>query len=161
MSGIESLSILRFSPAYFNDVTQILLNAGGSQRYIDGQLRLIADFMNDKQNSLTLVACYNDNAVGYVAARFYQWNRITKIHALAVDTSVNMQDNASALMNEIEDFAMSRQGRGIYAETSVTNIRARAFYKRRRYQEDHIMSAYYDDDLDGITYLKLFGTSDF
>lgn len=156
MTGIESLSIFRFSPLYFNDVTQILLNAGGSQRYIDGQLRLIADFMGDRTNSLALVACYNDTAVGYVAARFYEWNRLTQIRGLAIDTSVSMQEHAAALMNEIEDFAISKHGRGIYAETPVTNIRARAFYKRRGYLEDHLMTAYYGDDLDGITYLKLF-----
>lgn len=156
MTGIESLSIFRFSPLYYNDVTQILLNTGGSQLYIDGQLRFIAASMDDKIDSLALVACYHDTTVGYAVVRFYEWNRLAKIRGLAIDTSVNMQEHAAALMNEIEDFAISKRSRGIYAETPATNIRVRAFYKRRGYVEDHLMTSYYDDDLDGITYVKLF-----
>jgi ribosomal protein S18 acetylase RimI-like enzyme len=47
-------------------------------------------------------------------------------------------------------------GRGLYVDTPVTNEIARSFYEALGYRQAYVMPEYYDEGLDGVTYLKLF-----
>ena len=81
---------------------------------------------------------------------------MAQIHGLVVDPSARYRGIAARLIVEAEAFAIAKQGRGVYVDTPVTNTGARAFYIKQGYKQDYIMTDYYDTDLDGVTYLKLF-----
>ena len=61
-----------------------------------------------------------------------------------------------ALVGRVEQFVRAEGGRGIYADTPVTNEIGRAFYEVVGYRQAYVMPEYYDEGLDGLTYLKLF-----
>jgi GNAT superfamily N-acetyltransferase len=66
---------------------------------------------------------------------------------------------ATRLLEAAETFANDHDCRGIYVDTPVDNEGGRAFYLARGYSEDYRMTRYHDDDLDGVTYVKFFGTT--
>jgi hypothetical protein len=49
-----------------------------------------------------------------------------------------------------------QRARGLYADTPVTNEIGRSFYEALGYWQAYRMPEYYDEGLDGVTYLKLF-----
>ncbi len=53
---------------------------------------------------------------------------------------------------------MGQPGRGVYADTRLTNDSARNLYQALGYELAYTMPDYYDDGLDGASYLKLFPT---
>jgi hypothetical protein len=59
-----------------------------------------------------------------------------------------------------ERFGRVAGARGIYADTPVTNVAARAFYVAAGYVEDCVMTRCYADDLDGVTFVKFFELTD-
>jgi ribosomal protein S18 acetylase RimI-like enzyme len=63
---------------------------------------------------------------------------------------------ASALVVRAEEFARSKQARGIYVNKPVNNMRRRKFYEAIGYQFGYIIPRYYEDGLDGVTYQKFF-----
>ena len=63
---------------------------------------------------------------------------------------------ASALVRRAEEFVLGESGRGVYVDTPVTNEAARHLYQGLGYELAYTMPDYYDDGLDGVTYLKLF-----
>lgn len=150
------LTIARFEDHDYELIAGVLEHVGWERQYIDGQLAAARTFATDTVNSRVFVAHYNEVVSGYISVQFYQWNRLSQIHGLVVDPSMRHKGIASRLVNEAEAFVVARGGRGIYVDTPVTNIGARAFYASQGYQQDYIMTAYYDVDLDGVTYLKLF-----
>lgn len=64
----------------------------------------------------------------------------------------------SALVRRAEEFVREQPGRGVYADTPVTNETARSLYRALRYEPAYTMPGYYDNGLDGVTYLKMFPT---
>ena len=52
---------------------------------------------------------------------------------------------------------MGQPGRGVYADTRLTNDSARNLYQALGYELAYTMPDY-DDGLDGASYLKLFPT---
>ncbi|HML20335.1 MAG TPA: GNAT family N-acetyltransferase [Aggregatilinea sp.] len=156
MESRSTLTVARFEDHYYESIAGILERIGWERQYIDGQLAAVRAFATDTVDSRVFVAHYNEVFSGYISVQFYQWNRLSQIHGLVVDPSMRHKGIASSLVNEAETFVIARGGRGVYVDTPVTNTGARAFYMSQGYQQDYIMTAYYDVDLDGVTYLKLF-----
>ena len=73
-----------------------------------------------------------------------------------MDPSLKRLGIASALVSHAEGFVREKGGRGIYVDTPATNEVARRFYLALGYQLVYRMPEYYDEGLDGVTYLKLF-----
>lgn len=159
MATTEKLSISRFLPQHRELIARLLTKIGWEDRYIDGQLQAVEAFARDDQNARVFVASEGEVFAGYVAVQFYEWNRLSQLHGLAVDPSMRHRGIASRLVEQAERFVIARGGRGVYVDTPVTNTGARAFYLSQGYRQDYIMTAYYDTDLDGVTYLKLFDGS--
>jgi len=53
---------------------------------------------------------------------------------------------------------VGQPGRGVYADTRLTNDSARNLYQALGYELAYTMPDYDDDGLDGASYLKLFPT---
>ncbi len=67
---------------------------------------------------------------------------------------------ASALVHRAEGFVRAEGGRELYADAPVTNEVGRRCYEASGYRQAYVMPAYYDEGLDGVTYLELFATSE-
>jgi ribosomal protein S18 acetylase RimI-like enzyme len=153
------LSIVRFLPEYRDDIAQALTLTGWERRYVDGQLKAVDVFAADSENSRVFVAHQREFFAGYITVQFYEWNRLSQIHGLVVVPSMRQRSIAARLVQQAEDFVIARGGRGVYVDTPVTNSGAKAFYLKQGNQQDYIMTAYYDTNLDGVTYLKRFDGS--
>jgi ribosomal protein S18 acetylase RimI-like enzyme len=94
--------------------------------------------------------------LGFAAVEFREWNRLGQLHGLAVYPDSRRKGVATALVRRAEGFVRGRGGRGVYVDTPVTNATARAFYGALGYRLAYTMPEYYDEGLDGATYLKLF-----
>ena len=75
---------------------------------------------------------------------------------MAVNPNFKRQGIASELVRRAERFVEEKTGRGVYVDTPVTNEVARSFYQALGYIVGYVMPDYYDDGLDGVTYLKIF-----
>ena len=93
---------------------------------------------------------------GFVCVEYREWNRLGQLHGLAVDPAFKRRGIASELVRRAEKFVRAEGGRGLYVDTPVTNEIARSFYEALGYQQAYVMPEYYDEGLDGVTYLKLF-----
>ena len=89
---------------------------------------------------------------------YREWNRLGQVQGLAVDPALKRRGIASELVRRAEEFVRAEGGRGLYADTPVTNETGRSFYKALGYRQAYVMPGYYDEGLDGVTYLKLFAT---
>lgn len=154
--GEENLSLFLFLPEHRPLIAQVLVRIGWEPQYIDGQIQAIEAFAQDADHAAVFVAFQDGVFAGYVSIQFYTWNRLAQIHGLAVDPSLRKRGIATKLVAQAEQFARTKGARGVYVDTPVTNTGAREFYVRQQYRQDYIMTAYYDADLDGVTYLKLF-----
>lgn len=151
-----ALSLTQYQTEHQALIAQVLSNVGWEQRYITGQLDAIRTFAGDTTNARVYVAYFDETFAGYISIRFAEWNRLAQIHGLVVDPAMRYKGVAARLVAHAEAFVIARQGRGVYVDTPVTNTGAREFYTKQGYTQDYIMTAYYDTDLDGVTYLKLF-----
>ena len=93
---------------------------------------------------------------GFVSVEFREWNRLGQLHGLAVEPGLKRRGIASVLVGRAEGFVRGEGGRGVYADTPVINDAARGFYEALGYRQAYVMPEYYDEGLDGVTYLKLF-----
>jgi ribosomal protein S18 acetylase RimI-like enzyme len=150
------ISISRYIPEYRSAVQNVLARTGWDERSIRGQLGAIDAHANDGARYGVFIAATPNAFAGFVWVQFYDWNRLAQVHGLAVDPDERRRKVASALMQHAEEYARQKGARGVYVDTPVTNTIARLFYTAQGYQQDYVMTAYYDDDLDGVTYLKLF-----
>jgi ribosomal protein S18 acetylase RimI-like enzyme len=105
------------------------------------------------------VAVAEDQLRGFVSMEIYSWNRLAQIHGLAVDPAHLRSGIGSELVAAAECFGRAAGARGIYADTPVTNVAARAFYVAAGYVEDYVMTRY-ADDLDGVAFVKFFELTD-
>lgn len=148
-----------YSPKHRPAIRQILVTIGWEERYIQGQLEAVETLARDAEHGGVWVAQVGDSIGGYVSLQFYDWNRLAQLHGLAVDPIFRRLGLAAALVQQAEEFARQKGGRGVYVDTPVSNTGARLFYLAQGYVQDYVMTAYYDDDLDGVTFLKLFNSS--
>jgi ribosomal protein S18 acetylase RimI-like enzyme len=97
-----------------------------------------------------------DSLSGFVCVEYRAWNRLGQLQGLAVDPAFKRQGIASALVHRGEEFVRAESARGLYVDTPVTNEIGRRFYEALGYWQAYVMPEYYDEGLDGVTYLKLF-----
>lgn len=110
----------------------------------------------DAESYGVYMAAISEVAVGFLYVQYYAWNQLCQIHGLAVDPDAQRQGIASALVARAENFAKSKNARGIYVDTPTLNTGGRKFYEAIGYQLGYIMPRYYEDQLDGVTYQKFF-----
>lgn len=134
---------------------KLLELVGWNKRQIDGQIDAIEKFLKDR-NCIVLFALEDSEIIGYVSAQFYSWNRLGQIHGLVVHPEHRNKGFASKLVKEVEMFMQANGARGVYVDTPVNNISGSTFYKNNSFKQAYVMPEYYDEGMDGVTFLKLF-----
>jgi ribosomal protein S18 acetylase RimI-like enzyme/chloramphenicol 3-O-phosphotransferase len=141
-------------------VRKVLAKNGWEERYVAGQLdalyTLSAASSPGTRGRVYVHEAGEDRVGGFVSVEFRAWNRLGQLHGLAVDPHLKRQGIASALVGRAEEFVRTEGGRGLYADTPMTNEIARRFYETSGYRRAYLMPEYYDEGLDGVTYLKIF-----
>ncbi len=138
-----------------NQIKKLLELIGWNQNQVEGQLGVIEKFLKEK-NWMILFAIEKNTIIGYISAEFYSWNRLGQIHGLVIHPDYRNKGFASTLVKDAEVFMKKNGARGIYADTPVDNSIGCAFYKDNNFQQAYVMPEYYDNGLDGVTFLKLF-----
>ncbi|MGZ9235102.1 MAG: GNAT family N-acetyltransferase [Anaerolineales bacterium] len=151
-----TITILDYLPEHQPSIRRILEKIGWAGQYIASTEQSANLFSKDKENYGVYMAVSGKTVVGFLYVQYYAWNQLCQIQGLAVDTEVQRQGIASALVDRAEDFAKSKRARGIYVDTPTRNSGGRKFYEAAGYQVGYIMPRYYEDKLDGITYQKFF-----
>jgi GNAT superfamily N-acetyltransferase len=136
-------------------VERILRALGWDERFVAGQLGAV-----DRLSGVSAAAVFVEEDVGslqgFVSVELHEWNDLAQLHGLAVEPAHRRRRTATALVEAAERFARDVGCRGVYADTPVDHEAARAFYESRGYSADYVMSRYYADDLDGVTYVRFF-----
>ena len=143
------VTILDYSPKYRSAIRIILMKIRWAEQYISSAEQNMQHLSQDKENYGVYMAVIDEAAAGFLYVQYYAWNQLCQIHGLAVDPEVQRQGIASALVTHAEDFAKSKNARGIYVNILTLNTGGRKFYEAARYQVGHIMPRYYEDQLDG------------
>ena len=154
------IDILPYDPMRHRcGVREVLAKNGWQEHYIAGQLAALDVLSDDPlpgRNGKVCVCEVEDRLSGYVCVEYREWNRLGQVQGLAVDPAHKRRGIASALVGRVEEFVRAEGGRGLYADTPVTNEIGRGFYEALGYRQAYVMPEYYDEGLDGVTYLKLF-----
>lgn len=136
-------------------VERVLRGLGWGERFVAGQLRGV-DRLSELRTAAVFVEDDAGSLRGFVSVELHEWNNLAQLQGLAVDSTHRRRGAGSALVAAAESFARDVGARGIYADTPVNNHAGRAFYESRRYSADYVMSRYYADDVDGVTYVRFF-----
>ena len=140
-------------------VREVLAKNGWEEHYIAGQLAGLDVLSVDPLPGTRGKVCVcevEDRLSGFVCVEYRLWNRLGQMQGLAVDPAFKRRGIASALVRRAEEFVRRAGGRGFYVDTPITNEIGRRFYEALGYQQAYVMSEYYDERLDGVTYLKHF-----
>ncbi len=140
-------------------VREVLAKNGWEEHYIAGQLAeldvLSCDPLPGRSGKVCLCQV-KGHLSGFICIEYREWNRLGQVQGLAVDPDFKRRGIASDLVRCAEEFVRSEGGRGLYVDTPVTNEVGRSFYEALGYWQAYLMPEYYDEGLDGVTYLKLF-----
>jgi ribosomal protein S18 acetylase RimI-like enzyme len=150
------MNILDYSPEHRSSIRRMLTKIGWAEQYISAMEDAADVFSKDKENYGAYLAVSNGKAVGFLYVQYYAWNQLCQIQGLVVHPEFQRQGIASALVARAEEFARSKQARGIYVDTPTTNSGGRKFYEAIGYQFGYLMPLYYEDEMDGVTYQKFF-----
>lgn len=138
-------------------VRDVLASNGWEERHVAGQLAALDALAGEPgAPGAAFVVRSGGRQLGFATVEFREWNRLGQLHGLAVDPGSKRKGVATALVRRAEGFVRGRGGRGVYVDTPVTNSAARALYEALGYRLAYTMPEYYDEGLDGVTYLKLF-----
>jgi len=141
-------------------VREVLAKNGWEERYVAGQLdtlySLSAGRSPGTRGKIYVHEAEEGRVGGFVSVEFREWNHLGQLQGLAVDPDLQRRGIASALVGRAEGFVRGEGGRGLYADTPVTNEGAGQFYEASGYRRAYVMPEYYDEGLDGVTYLKIF-----
>ena len=152
----STFSIIDYQPGYQSSIRAILTKIGWAEQYVASAEQNMQNLSADKENYGVYLAVSGEQAVGFLYVQYYAWNQLCQIHGLAVDVDFHRQGIASKLVTRAEEFARSKNARGIYVDTPTNNTRGRKFYEAIGYQLGYIMPQYYEAGLDGVTYQKFF-----
>jgi ribosomal protein S18 acetylase RimI-like enzyme len=139
-------------------VSEVLAKNGWEAHYIAGQLAGLDVLSGDPlpaTRGKVYVCEVKDSLSGFVCVEYREWNCLGQVQGLAVDPAHKRRGIASKLVHRAEEFVRAEGGRGLYADTPVTNEIGRSFYEALGYRQAYAMPEYYDEGLDGVTYLKL------
>ena len=142
-------------------VHEILVKNGWQEHFIAGQLAGLDALSGDplpETHGKVCVCEVEERLSGFVCVEYREWNRLGQIQGLAVDPAHKRRGIASDLVRCAEQFVRREGGRGLYVDTPVTNEIGRSFYEALGYWQAYVMPEYYDEGLDGVTYLTLFAT---
>ena len=140
-------------------VREVLEKSGWRERYIAGQLArpdLLSGGHLPGMHAKVCVCEVENYLSGFVSVEYREWNRLGQLQGLAVDPDLKRRGIASALVQRAEEFVRGEGGRGLFVDTPVTNEIGRSFYEALSFRQAYVMPEYYDEGLDGVTYLKLF-----
>ena len=140
-------------------VREVLAKNGWEEHYIAGQLARLDILSGDPLPGTRGKACVCEvegRLSGFVCVEYREWNHLGQVQRLAVDPSLKRRGIGSDLVRRVEEFVRAEGGRGLYVDTPVTNEIGRSFYEALGYRQAYLMPEYYDEELDGVTYLKLF-----
>ena len=140
-------------------VRELLTKNGWEERYIEGQLAGLDTLAGESlpgTNGKVCVSETGEHLGGFVSVEYRAWNRLGQLQGLAVDPALKRRGIASELVHRAEEFVQAGGGRGLYVDTPVTNETGRSFYETLGYRQAYVMPEYYDEGLDGVTYVKLF-----
>ena len=151
-----ALTIIDYSPDYQSSIRTILTKIGWAEQYISSAEQNMQTLSQDKETYGVYVAVMGEVAAGFLYVQYYAWNQLCQIHGLAVDPEFQRHGIASALVGRAEDFARTKNARGIYVDTPTLNRGGRKFYEAIGFQLGYFMPRYYEDQLDGVTYQKFF-----
>lgn len=152
----QIITILDYSSEHGSSIRKILTKIGWAEQYISSAEQNMHNLSQDKETHGVYAAVTEEGMIGFLYVQYYAWNQLCQIHGLAVNPEFQRQGVASALVARAEEFARSKQARGIYVDTPTTNTNGRRFYEAIGYQLGYIMPRYYEDHLDGVTYQKFF-----
>ena len=156
MNMESAITIVDYIHDYQSSIRDILTKIGWAEQYIVAMEEAANIFAEDKEHYGVYSAVSNGVAIGYLYLQYSAWNQLCQIQGLAVSPEFQRQGIASALVAQAEQFARSKNARGIYVDTPTTNTGGRKFYEAIGYQLGYIMPRYYEDKLDGVTYQKFF-----
>jgi len=148
--------VRRYEPHDLGDISSILRSVGWAQQFIEGQLSSVKAFAANSDNARVHVVSTLNKAEGFSTVLFEPWNRLGQIHGLVINPAYRRRGLAGALAKEAETFVRECGGRGIFVDTPINNDGGRKFYEAMGYTLDYTMTEYYDEGLDGVTYVKFF-----
>ena len=140
-------------------VRELLAKNVWQEHYIAGQLAALDAPSGDpipKTRTKVCVCEAQERLSGFVCVQYREWNRLGQLQGLAVEPALKRRGIASELVHRVEGFVRAEGGRGLYVDTPVTNEVGRSFYEALGYQQAYVMPEYYEEGIDGVTYLKLF-----
>jgi ribosomal protein S18 acetylase RimI-like enzyme len=143
------------SAAEFDTIKAIMRGVEWDEHYVDAHAVAAEKFTKDDEGEV-YVATLNDDIIGFMSLKHQRINFLTYVYGLVVAKAFQGQGLGKALMEFAEQRARARGNRGVFLDTPDDNTQARTFYKAAGYQEGYRMPKYYTDELDAITYLKLF-----
>jgi ribosomal protein S18 acetylase RimI-like enzyme len=154
------IDIVAYDPMrHRRGVREVLAKNGWEEHYIAGQLAGLDVLSTEPLPGTRSKVCIcevEERLSGFVCLEYREWNRLGRLHGLAVNPAFKRRGIASALVRRAEKFVRAEGGRGLYVDTPLTNEIARSFYEALGYRQAYVMPEYYDEGLDGVTYLKLF-----
>src|SRR5262245_27676312 len=115
------VAILDYTPKFQSAIRTILTKIGWAEQYISSAEQNMDRLYQDRANYGVYVAVTGGAAVGFLYVQYFAWNRLCQIHGLAVDPDLQRQGVASTLVARAEDFAKSKEVRGIYVDTPTLN----------------------------------------
>jgi len=140
-------------------VRELLAKNAWQEHYIAGQLAALDALSGDpipKTRTKVCVCEAQERLSGFVCVQYREWNRLGQLQGLAVEPALKRRGIASELVHRVEEFVRAEGGRGLYVDTPVTNEVGRSFYEALGYQQAYVMPEYYEEGIDGVTYLKIF-----
>jgi len=141
-------------------VREVLAKNGWEDRFVVGQLDAlyILSVVSSPcpRGKVYVYEAEEGRVGGFVSGEFREWNRLGQLQGLAVDPDLQRRGIASALVGRVEGFVRGEGGCGLYADTPLTNEVVCRFYEASGYRRAYVMPEYYDEGLDGVTYLKIF-----
>ena len=147
------MNLRAFAPRDETSMREMLRAEGWAPEQIEGQLDKVSE-LADSESGLALVVEHETSFYGFLSAEYNGWNGLAQIHGLAVVFHRKRQGIGSLLLRRGEEFARSMGARGLYVDTPITNVVARAFYESNGYTVAYLMPRYYSDELDGVTLTK-------
>lgn len=147
--------IRHFEQKDIGAIREILDVIGWAEQYLARQLQCLKTLYHHDCGEIQ-IAVKDDCVVGFVQAEHHHWNQLTYVYGLVVHPNFRKMGVARKLMTSLENATRSRGFRGIYLDTPVSNMDARAFYASIGFSEAYVMPEFYESGLDGVAFQRFF-----